>query len=205
MKNESGQMTLDFLFGSTMVIGIAVALSALCFSLTLVEVIQYTTFSAARAYYAADRNEQAQRELADSKAQSLFSGANALPFLAGAYANGWITVANLGAKNYGDYYGQLGANLQRNQFVGVQFQIEFPILNLKLPLLGAAIEPPDGAFRSKVSSFLMREPSFDECRELTNTVYRTLIDLHQPFNRAAGLGGGNVSPQNFQAIIDNGC
>src|SRR5471030_3294964 len=96
-KNERGQITLDFLFGCIMIIGVSALLGAITFALTLTEALQYVSFSAARNYFAGDLTIQDQTDAAGAKANLLLTK---LPFLSGARSAGWVTVKKASADNF---------------------------------------------------------------------------------------------------------
>lgn len=205
VKNQKGQITLDFLFGCVLIMGVSAILGALTFALTLTEVLQYVSFSAARNYFAGDVSPDLQTQAAQNKAASLLKS---LPFLQGATSAGWITIGKQGADNYSDigngYEPSLGVPadgsqaVRRDQFTGYQISFTLPILNIQLPLLGQVMTPPDGdSFKGTVSSFLMREPSTNECIQYNKQIYN-LIQSHYSGGSAGGGSG-------FVAIIDNGC
>lgn len=207
--SQQGQVTLDFLFGSVLILTVSALLMVLTMALTFSEVMQYISFSAARSYFAADNTEQDQVAAAKLKADYLLSD-NAIPFLKGALANGWITISggragNGRAKNYKTYADNLGVSSQVlqtqgvNQFVGYQIKFEIPILGMKLPLLASTISPPEGSkgFEATVSSFLMREPTRAECENYTNKAFEILLQKNTGFRKANFKG--------FRAINDNGC
>ena len=98
-KNEKGQITLDFLFGCVLIIGVSAILGAITFALTLSEAIQYVSFSADRNYFAGDLTIQDQSDAASVKANTLLTK---LPFLAGARNSGWITIKKATADNFSD-------------------------------------------------------------------------------------------------------
>jgi hypothetical protein len=214
-----GQVTIDFLFASVLVLSVATLLMALTIALSLSEVLQYVSFSAARSYFAADENENDQVIAAEIKAHLLLT--NGLPFLRGALNNGWIKITggpvgpdNPRAKNYNSYAQNLGVPSQsvgspvggpssHSQFTGYQIKFEIPILGLKLPLLGQAVTPPDGqsGFQATVSSMLMREPTHSECVNYTNKSYDTILRRNPAFGEATS----HSTLKNFVAINDNGC
>lgn len=202
MKNQSGQITLDFLFGAILIIGVSAILGAITFALTLTESLQYVSFSAARNFFAGDLTVQEQTNAAAVKANLLLSK---LPFLAGARNAGWLTVKKASADNFSDqgngYEDSLGgeadpAPFRRDQFTGFQIVFTLPILNVNIPLLGAVMQPPDGdSFHGTVSSFLMREPSTDECMKYNQQIYNA-IRKNFPGDQSGGP---------FISINDNGC
>lgn len=204
--NEHGQLTMDFLFAATLILGVSALLGALTIALTLTEVLQYITYSAARSYMSGDGFPGEQTREGNEKAQTLLKK---LPFLAGAQRNGWIVPARdagQGAKDYDNYREALQIPAKRSQFVGYQIDFTLPILGLKLPLLGKALESPDGPdFKGRVSSFLLREPSTEECMYYLQSVYQALIRTNPAFQRVTTSPGVTVDPNGFSPIVDNGC
>jgi hypothetical protein len=210
MKNQSGQVTIDFLFASVLILSVTTLMMALTIALSLSEILQYVSYSAARSYFAGDETESDQMTAAEKKASSLVS--KGLPFLHNAIASKWIIITggainpgNPRAKNYNNYADSLGVPSQgeRTQFTGYQIKFQIPILGLKLPLLGPAIAPPDGqnGFSATVSSMLMREPSHSECVQYMNQIYDTLKNRNSTF----GTTSSHTSLTTFSAILDNGC
>jgi hypothetical protein len=178
-------------------------LGAITFALTLTETLQYVSFSAARNYFAGDLTIQDQTDAATAKASTLLTK---LPFLAGARNSGWIEIKKTTADNFSDqgngYESTLGGEpdpklgvSRRDQFTGFQIAFELPILNINIPLLGNFASPSgEDSFHGTVSSFLMREPSTDECMKYIQGIYNV---LQQKFPTAP--------PGTFTAIVDNGC
>jgi len=201
--NQKGQLTLDFLFGCVLILGVSILLAALTFALTLTEVVQYVSFAGARAYFAADYSPVEQGQAANAKVAALLSS---LPFLMGAEKNKWIVLTQRGADNFGASYrdADIHANPTHSQFTGYQIKFNLPIVNLKLPLLGDVLTPPGNAqgFSATVSSFLMREPTFTECQAYNNMIYQALTALDSGYSIATQYG---TPAANFVAINDNGC
>ncbi len=203
--NQKGQLTLDFLFAIVLILGISTLLSALTFALTFTEIIQYVSYAGARSYLAGDTIPNNQIKAAEDKVTGLLK---ALPFIG---AKDWVQVTNRKADNFKSNYDGQGVDVFRNQFTGYRIDFKLPILGLKIPLLGPAITPPGGGqtgaqpeeFKATVSSYLMREPTTDECMRYNNNILKALVNL----NGAYGSALSNVSngPENFVAINDNGC
>jgi hypothetical protein len=200
--NESGQLTLDFLFAAVLILGVSTLLGALTIVLTLTEILQYVSFSGARSYMAGNLTEELQQNAAKTKADFLVKK---LPFLSGAQANDWLKIQRREAGNYEGYRQALDVNERRSQFVGYQIEFSLPLLGLKLPLLGPALDAEQGGIRARVSSFLMREPSTEECLNFQRKVYQALIRRSPDFQRATSSPGVRVSPDGFLPIVDNGC
>lgn len=193
--NQSGQTTLDFLFASVLILGTTALIGALSMALTLSEVVQYLTFSASRSYFAGDKTKTQQVEAADKQVAQL----KKLPFLTAAISNEWVVLKPRGAKDYSSYAQSKGANLNdRNQFNGYQVELELPLLKIKIPLLGNITSQGDSNdVTLTVSSFLMREPTFDECVDFNNQAFQVLMKRNSNYQSAKGV--------NFTAINDNGC
>jgi hypothetical protein len=168
------------------------------YGLTLVEVVQYLSFSGSRVYFAADMSEQIQNRAAENKVNTLLTST---PLLNRALKAEWIEVRQgaHGAGNMDSYRNQIGASGERNSFVGYQISFNLPILGIQLPFFGMQMNPPEGqsSFSSRVSSFLLREPSFEECKMFFDNAYSQLI---QKNSNAYSRGGGTPV-----VIMDNGC
>ena len=193
---NSGQATLDFLFATVLVTGTAALICALTMALTLIEVAQYVSFSGARSYMAADKNISMQRQAADQQIESL----KKLPFLSASTSNGWIVIKPRGAKDYSDYAQSKGVTLDhRNQFTGYQMEVALPLLKIKIPLMGNIMSSSDDEdVTVTISSFLMRDPTFDECVSFNNQVWQALVNRSGNYQKAQGAS--------FTAAVnDNGC
>ncbi len=57
-KKSAGFITIDFIFALITVFGLSTLLFALTFTLSVVEIVQYITFSSARSFYAAHLNKE---------------------------------------------------------------------------------------------------------------------------------------------------
>lgn len=200
MKSESGQLTLDFLFATVLVLGTAALVSALCIGLTLAEVLQYVAFSGSRAYLASDHNEREQVQAADQQVRTLLGN---LSFLNGAIKSNWISVQLGGAGNYQNYAENKGASSQsfpdKFQFIGYQLTVKFSLLTFKFPIFGELVQPPSGAesIKGTLGSYMMREPTSFECRALMKQAYRVILSKYtqSPQDSAAS----------YAEMVDNGC
>lgn len=192
IKNEKGALTLSFMFATALILGVTVLISAMTIALTLTEVLQYVSYAGARAYFAGHSDEGIQEDMAAEKVDDLLGS---LPFLTGAQSSQWIRVVGRRADDFESYAEQGGSGTFRNRYVGYQIEFEIPLLNLKLPLLGAAIEPPGGTFKTRVNSFLLREPTEAECQQFISNIPR-VVSGGNYFSIS-----GNIPPRN----VDNGC
>jgi hypothetical protein len=203
INNQSGQLTLEFMLAAILIVAVSTMLGILTFTLSMTEVLQYVTFAGARSYLAADMDISDQQDAGDEKVHNLLSS---LPFLTGAEASGWIKVPR---KTRGElttsssYVQSLGATLQHSQFEGYQIKFTVPILNVQIPFINAVISPPEGMqdFGATLSSFLTREPSFNECKSYMGAVYQVLMS--KGYNIPSSVGSD--APQGPVLIMDNGC
>ncbi len=199
--NQSGQLTLEFMLACVLIVTVSTLLGILTFTLSLTEVLQYVTFASARSYLAADLTLDEQVKAGQAKGDLLVKN---LPFLAGAQQSGWISIPQNSSKVMSldagrTYADNIGADtLHHNQFEGFQIQFVVPILNVKLPFLNSAIQPPNGAqdFKATLSSFLTREPAFDECQRYLNAATATILGKYSNCTACA------TAPT---LIMDNGC
>lgn len=200
--NEKGQLTMDFLFACVLVTSVAVLLGALTFALTLTEVVQYVSFSAARNYFAADYSPTEQQDAASSKAGRLIKQ---IPFLSAAQGNNWIAIGKQKAGHMTDYEID-GDQVKNSQFTGYVIEFSLPLLDIKLPLLGRVVEFEGGQGpKTRVTSFLMREPSFTECKAYVDQAYEALLDASGKYKAVLNHKGLKMQPNAYQAILDNGC
>lgn len=199
--NEKGQLTLEFMLACILIVTVSTLLGILTFTLTITEVLQYVTYAGARSYLAGDLNIDAQTDAGNKKAQELLT---TLPFLYGIVQNGWVTIPKatnkiMSLQSGTEYANGLNVDTKRHdQFEGYQLQFTVPMLNVNLPFLSTAIAPPDGGqdFKATLSSFLTREPNFDECSQYLGAAYQDLLKL------GYSTPGAQSNPT---VIIDNGC
>ncbi len=163
------------------------------FTLSMVEVAQYITFSSARSFHSANVSEEAQKDLGRQKYAEL-KGAGIFKTI---LKTGWITMGDIELGNFSDEYQDdvAGANAI---FVGARVPFRSTVLNLRLPFLGnTAQDSSTGS--AKLNAYLMREVSTEECREnFTRHRLEKLKSLDPRYN--------SVPTQGAEALItDNGC
>ena len=73
LKNEKGILTLDFIFASMLVFGLSAIIFSFGMTLSVVEVVQYMSFTAARNYSLAHLDEDRQRQRGEFYYQRLAS------------------------------------------------------------------------------------------------------------------------------------
>lgn len=189
LKNENGMLTLDFVFASVMVFGFAAILFSFAFTFSIVEVVQYVSFSAARNYSLAHLNESSQQERALQKFQELRANPAIIPLI----SNGWFEIQDA---QIADFNGEFDPDptKESDTFQGVRIPFSAPILYKRVPLLGATASDPSG-FTANIQSFLAREPTFTECREF----------MQQRPAQLNLITGANFDVAATVLIMDDGC
>lgn len=190
LKDESGIITLDFIFALSLAGAFAVIFFAMSFALSMVEMSQYVTFASARSFHAANVSEQAQIELGRKKYAEL-KGSGVIKQI---LSTGWI---ELGDIQFGNFTGDYPENDSDSEtFVGARVPFRAAVLNMRFPLLGGTADEASTG-RATLNAFLMREVSTDECRENFTA---------QRFTYLKQLGYQSLPPASQEALItDNGC
>lgn len=192
LKNQSGIITLDFIFAIAIAFGFSLIFFAMSFTLSMVEVAQYITFSAARAYNSANVSKAAQEELGKQKYAELKNTGIFKQIL----KSGWITLGDIELKDFSSEYDDREAGPDAI-FVGARVPFRSNVLNLRLPFLGnTAADSSTGS--ATLNAYLLREVSTEECRvNFTAQRLQMLKQVDQHYN---------ALPQIPEALItDNGC
>ena len=136
IRNQRGQLTVDFIFAIVLVIGFTAMLFVISFSLTVASITQYITFAAARNYVVAHLDEATQVARANAKYQELISNKTFKPL----YAAGWFKVSK--TPFVGDQTtvtpGYDQATQGVNEFWGVGTTFVATILDFHIPFFGSA-------------------------------------------------------------------
>lgn len=196
--NQSGFITMDFLFAFVLIMGFSALLFALTFTLTVVEVAQYATYATARTYYGAHKTEQQQRQLATSKYTELI---NKNKVFAPLFKNGWFKVPSEPfVGNAKDIIPQYGQNAL-DTFIGANILFNADILKFEIPFFGST-DPSDKGFRTTIASYLGREVSSTECSAFVRRRWTSILALRP----SSGANyETNTTPAGYTAIIDDGC
>jgi hypothetical protein len=163
----------------------------------MVEVAQYMTFAASRAYMGAHEAKENQSELGAAKLKELL----AEPVFKALLQSGWFVVDAKNAK-FDDFSENYPENDQSDNkiFVGARVPIDIKIFHLRIPFLGLTTEDTNVG-KATLNSFLMREPTSKECRDFNMQRYQKL--------RALNHNGASPYQQAPEAkaklITDNGC
>lgn len=193
IQNERGQTTVDFIFASVLVMTAAAILMSICIGLSIVEIMQYASFSGARAYFAADVTPEKQAENADRKIKSFIAS---IPII-GEADNSWVTIeSTTGAAR--DYRGEYApASDKHPNHHGVELSFNLDIMKFRIPILGSTISYDDEEVpKATVSSLLGREPSFSECKRVMDQSYEVI-------KRKYNIPGNFTSKA--ASMLGNGC
>jgi hypothetical protein len=190
LKDESGVLTLDFIFAFSISMALTLILLALSFSLATFEITQYVTFAVARNYAGGHDTKSQQDALAHKKFDQLTKEDKVISSL---YKNGWFKLDKLFIGDMNTEYNDLGYG----KFIGARVELNAKVLEFKAPMLGATFSEEDG-FKSNFASFLLRAPSREECVEkFTKKRYEEILKLDSAYQAARG--------KQAAVITDNGC
>ncbi len=192
LGNQTGALTLDFIFAFSLTFALTLILLALSFSLATFEITQYVTFAVARNYAGGHDTESQQRALAKAKFDQLTKQDKVISSL---YKNGWFKIdeSKLNIGNMNAEYNDTGYG----KFVGARLELNAKVLEFRAPMLGATFTEEDG-FKSNFASFILRAPSREECVEkFTKERYKNILALDPAYQAARG--------REAAVITDNGC
>ena len=208
LRHQRGVLTLDFIFALMMTMGLSLVFLAVAFTLSMVEVGQYVTFSSARASWAAHKNREKQIELGRRKYQELRMN----PALRGILTKQWIRFGQIDfgdpLRGHNDDYPGSGqdsnAANDNETFIGARMRFQSTVLDFNLPLLGDSQDDDDTGV-ANIQTFLGREVTTDECNNNFNAQrWQNILSMQaqgagQVYNGASGVA--QPPPQ----LTDNGC
>lgn len=206
LNNSYGMISGEFIFSLTMCVGFCIVLFSLNFTLSMVEVAQYIAFASARAHAAAHLDPNKQEQLAKDKFKELTNN-NVLKPLFNNPDSNFFSVTDFEVRGGG----QSGRNFENDYVsgdstripqIGVRFTFIPRLLNIKMAFLGSTTDDdnPNG-FSSKITGFLIREPTQSECWNLQiKERYSNILKLDPRYQI---LGGSNTSK--YIPTEDNGC
>jgi hypothetical protein len=210
MKNQKGMVTVDYLVAMVLVAGFSGLILALSVTLTVVETVQYITYSSARNFFAGNIDPAAQFEAGREKFNLLVSD----PVVTPLFRNKWFQLRTAGAETIGslatsgssdfDQYRNEPDNL--NFFHGTAVSITLNALDINIPLFGSTAETEQGGkkknFFTYIGSYLGRETTFEECENFMTRRASTIKSL------PSSGGARQFSTLNGAAVYipsDNGC
>jgi hypothetical protein len=211
MTNARGSITVDYLFAFFLVSGFCLAVITFSATLSMVEVVQYMTFASARNYFSGNVSEPKQKEAAAKKFGALKANPVIAPLLNGGWfevpENSYIVDYNISKyPGFEDYEPDPG---QANLFEGVVVTFNAKLLDFQVPFFGGTKKKDragntSSAFETKITSFLGREPSFQECSDFNDERWKEIKKLPNSIGAApySTAPGGDTA---YIAINDNGC
>ncbi len=204
MNNSGGFVTTEFLFAVIIAFGMTLITFALTFTLSTVEIAQYATFSASRAHAAANFDIDAQKKAAQIKYDSLVTTGS----FSNLFKNGWFTLSKSeelevrsgNGENFERDYPSSDSSASFN-FQGVRTTFTAKILEMQLPFLGKIQPEEDDGFKTRLTAFLIREPSQKECIDFMEARKEKLWD-YDGNGRFARFRKSSDVPTPWE---DNGC
>lgn len=193
LKNNKGILTLDFIFAMLIMFAFSAILFAFSITFTAVEIAQYTTFAASRAYFAANKNSDDQETAGSNKFNELINAEKAP--LGTLFKNGWFTLTPVMFSNFNEDYGA-DTDSDQDTFVGARTTLTAKILQIRIPLLGSTTEEDLSA---QVNSYLMREPTEEECKDFVTNRFSHFVALDSRFSSSF------VMESSYAIIMDDGC
>ncbi|MCB0406711.1 MAG: hypothetical protein KDD34_00830, partial [Bdellovibrionales bacterium] len=206
LSREDGSLALDFIFAFTLIFGFTVVLFSFAITLSAVEMTQYLTFSAARAFYAGhitvkDQTQQAKNkyeELLQTDAYAFLNKGTWFEILPSPFVgNAPETMQEL------SQYDQGG---EPNRFEGVVTFFVARVLSYSSPFFGSTDPDGDGRgskFSTHIGSYLGREPTTEECKAFTEQRWKAIRNLDVA-NGGTSYSTG-TSNNDYVVIMDNGC
>ena len=189
MNNQSGALTLDFIFALVLVLSMTFLLGVFSFSLSVVEGIQYLTYSSSRAYFAGHLSEKHQQDLAQQKFDELSMTGSFRKLL----KKEWFDIS---VDNIGDNSETYGGSDGKDILTGVRTKVVVGLLNQNIPIFGST--EGENPFVTYMTSFLGREPSMEECMNVVNNRFNAIMALGYT------IPTGDVSTE-YVSFDDNGC
>ena len=192
--NNRGALTLDFIFALVLVSGLSGLLLALSLTLVMVEASQYIAFATSRVYFGAHLDQEKQAELAKAKFETL----KGLKVFKTLFSNGWFELRDNPQRDFREEYAAPTDPPGANTFVGVKLVFVAKMLDFRLPFFGGTGGDGEG-FKANITSFLGREPTWDECMKFEAERFDRIRKLP-----GASWGGlGKLEPSAVRT--DNGC
>lgn len=187
LKNNSGMLTLDFIFASLVVFAFSAIIFSFAITLSVVEVVQYASFATARSYSLSHFNEESQRTLAQQKYDTFMSDGR----ISSLFQMGWFENGDVEIGDFNDEF-----EPEYDLFDGARIPFSAPVLYKRIPGVGATSSDRDG-FQANIQAFLSREPTFEECQEFIEgraSQFSNVMDEYDVYNSA-----------DVAVIMDNGC
>jgi len=203
LKSQSGLIVADFVFSISLAASLGILLFSISYTLAVVEVTQYVSFSVARAHMAGHKNPTEQETKARDKYIQLTKSKGAVGSL---YSTSWFMVGGedkldirSGPTGNGELFDQdlAGGADKRNWFIGVGIPLTIGLLKINLPLIGDTAPDSDDGMQTQINTMLIRDPSEKECRDF--------MEQRRAAFRNLPSGTQFYEPASYVGIEDNGC
>lgn len=202
-RRQQGFIVADFIFSMTLAAGMGILLFSLSYSLAVVEVTQYVSFSVARAQVGSNKSPDEQAKKAQDKYVQYASGKGAIGML---YQGDWFKLGKTekldirsGQTGNGKTFSEdlAGGADKRPWFIGVSFPLTIGLLKFKFPFLGDTAPDSDGGLATKINTMLIREPSERECKDF--------MEQRRSALKALPSGQQFFDTNAYFPMEDNGC
>jgi hypothetical protein len=184
-------MTFDFIFALTLTLGFTALFAAFALTLSAVETLQYVAFASSRVYYGSHISQKEQRQLAELK----FTQLRKTPGIGVMINPAWFDLK----LKVGDFSSEYNRTTPRDIFEGAYIDFSAKLLAFSIPFFGSTTNDEDG-FSARVTSFLGREPTSEECQNFNQQRVEALLKK---------IGNGELNtyadPKAYVPIADNGC
>lgn len=193
-KKERGFITLDFLIAFVLVMGFTSILAALTVTLTVVEVIQYTSFATARNFSVSHIDTDAQVEYANQTYQRLYNN----PAVASLFRNGWFEISE--EPQIGNFIDDFPASdTESGVYFGARVRLNSKVLAFEIPFFGSTTnDETEEGFQTALSSYVGKEPTQAECQQFSQNRLEWTRSLN-------GTRFSETDSSNARAFMDNGC
>lgn len=205
LLSQQGFITGEFIFALTLSAGFCLLLFALTFTLGMIEVSQYVSYSASRAHMPSHIDQEQQELQAQKKFKQLVGGKVLKPLFT-EDGVGWFTLSNLeirggaGGGNDSTFNADYTVDSTRISHTGVRLTFNSKILNFRIPFIGKTAIDDEHGFSTRITAFLFREPNMKECLSQVNSRYDLILKLDSRFKELAGK-----APEKYIPLEDNGC
>ncbi len=207
LKDQKGIIAADYLFAFVIAMGLFMVLFALSFTLSITSISQYIAFSASRSFAPSHRDIEMQEALARNKFNELKNS----PVFSPLFTNGWFNLeiesirpGLASGRSFSDEYNDRldGGGERRTPSVGIRLHFVSRIMNFRNPLLGDAQGEDESGFESRITGFMNREPTAQEClNQMRREVrYSQILQLDPRFNSLSA-----PVQQKYIPTEDNGC
>lgn len=221
IKNQTGFLTIDFIFAIVVSVAFSVILFVMCFTLSAAEIAQYIAFAVGRSYSAGHVNRDTQECLGSQKFAAITgdkipvsggcsNSAGKLPPFGKIFKQGWFilkpdtsrgTALKSGYnRDQFDEYNKTGEE-KRLINSGVRLVFITNLFNLKLGFLGSTNSSGE-TFSAKVTGLMLRNPTQDECQLYMKKRHAAILNLDSRYKANDKAPGSNPK---YVPMEDNGC